>query len=63
MSSDASRYMGTFTTANASAYTSGNVNFAGSGANFNANTNANANSVSMPIYSRDSRYFVIKYVE
>jgi hypothetical protein len=63
MSSDASRYIGTFTTANASAYTSGNVNFAGNGANFNANTNANANSVSMPIYRRDSRYFVIKYVE
>src|SRR5260221_1849939 len=38
MNSDLSRYMGTFTTTNASAYTSGNVNLARDVANFNPKT-------------------------
>ncbi len=63
MNLDGSRYMGTFTTTNASAYTSGNVNLAGDVANFNANTNAYGNSVSVPLNRRESRYFVIKYAD
>lgn len=40
MHSDQSNYVGTFTTANASAYTSGNVSWTGNVGYFNANTNA-----------------------
>lgn len=62
MSSDNEQFIGSFTTASASAYGSGTAYTYGDTTTWSGSANAYGNSMTVPIIRRSARYYVIKYV-
>ena len=62
LSSDVSEVVGTSSTANASATGSGNASTFGNTTTFNGGASAFGTGMTMPMFRRTGRYYVIKYV-